>query len=349
MDRREYDRLWYQSHKKEVVDRAKGFNQQKMERLQEYRKTVRCSICERGENLRFQYNGEMVELTTNHSWEDTEKQLRMSKVICLSCIKKQQCSEKVNKEEFIGRRICFWCKVEKPLEEFAWENKQKGLRHHRCKECQRTRSKDHYKGNKESYKEITRISRERGRKFLDEYLAKHPCVDCGESNIKVLDFDHRRDKKFGLAGACCQTIPILEAEVAKCEVRCGNCHRRKTVTQVDGHKIYMLRGETKNSDQYSSHPMSTRQREQRKILFSVLLEYLKEHPCTDCGQNDPVVLEFDHLPGEEKKYEIAAIMSQSLSISTLKAEIAKCDVCCVNCHRKRTNRRRKEEVTRQSF
>jgi hypothetical protein len=61
-------------------------------------------------------------------------------------------------------------------------------------------------------------------------LTIHPCVDCGETDIRVLEFDHRRDKRGNvtkLARDECG-IETLRAEVAKCEIRCGNCHRRRT-------------------------------------------------------------------------------------------------------------------------
>ena len=68
-----------------------------------------------------------------------------------------------------------------------------------------------------------------------------------------------------------------------------------------------------------------------------LLEYFKTHPCLDCGERDPVVLEFDHL--RDKLFDISAALIQRRWSAVL-AEIAKCEVVCANCHRRRTARRR---------
>jgi hypothetical protein len=67
-----------------------------------------------------------------------------------------------------------------------------------------------------------------------------------------------------------------------------------------------------------------------------LLEYFKTHPCSDCGEVDPVVLEFDHL--RDKAFDVAPALPYR-NWSSILAEIEKCDVVCANCHRRRTARR----------
>jgi len=80
----------------------------------------------------------------------------------------------------------------------------------------------------------------RNRQFLADYLAEHPCVDCGENDPLVLDFDHVRGKKkqnvsrMVVDGYCLKT---LLKEISKCEVRCANCHRRKSAKQLNYHKV----------------------------------------------------------------------------------------------------------------
>ena len=60
--------------------------------------------------------------------------------------------------------------------------------------------------------------------------------------------------------------------------------------------------------------------------------------CVDCGESEPVVLEFDHVRGKKKK-AIADMVSHSYSIETIKEEIRKCEIRCANCHRKKTHER----------
>lgn len=72
-----------------------------------------------------------------------------------------------------------------------------------------------------------------------EYLKDHPCIDCGEADPVVLEFDHRGDKVTEISAAAYMrawTWERVEAEIAKCEVRCANCHKRKTAREQGWHK-----------------------------------------------------------------------------------------------------------------
>jgi hypothetical protein len=68
-------------------------------------------------------------------------------------------------------------------------------------------------------------------------------------------------------------------------------------------------------------------------------DYLREQkrkPCADCKTRYPYyVMDFDHNDASQKRFELAALVNR-LSWKLLKAEIAKCDVVCSNCHRERT-------------
>lgn len=74
----------------------------------------------------------------------------------------------------------------------------------------------------------------------------------------------------------------------------------------------------------------------KQQLKQHVYEYLINHPCVDCGEPDPIVLEFDHRPGTIKLLSISDISSRNFSMKYLEDEIAKCDVRCANCHRRIT-------------
>lgn len=68
------------------------------------------------------------------------------------------------------------------------------------------------------------------RTYIEEYKRNHPCVDCGEKDIRVLQFDHR-DPSLKVAKvndlAKNKGIDSVIKEIEKCDVRCANCHQRK--------------------------------------------------------------------------------------------------------------------------
>jgi len=132
-------------------------------------------------------------------------------------------------------KICRKCNLPKDAEkDFNWRNKEKGYRHSTCKDCWKLYVKDHYKKNKSVY--ITR-ARERSKtlksentRLMLEYFRSHPCVDCGERDFHILEFDHvRGEKSFGISDALYRKFwkDILAEIENKCEVRCANCHRKR--------------------------------------------------------------------------------------------------------------------------
>ena len=82
-----------------------------------------------------------------------------------------------------------------------------------------------------------------------------------------------------------------------------------------------------------------RNREQRK-RNKAYVQFVKSlNSCIDCGESNPVLLEFDHIRGE-KKSNISDMSNQSYSIQTIQKEIDKCEVRCAYCHRAVTYKRR---------
>lgn len=70
----------------------------------------------------------------------------------------------------------------------------------------------------------------------------------------------------------------------------------------------------------------------RNIAF--ILEQ-KQRPCADCGAQYPhYVMDFDHVRGV--KIGNISEMVRDYSLAALKAEVAKCELVCANCHRIRT-------------
>ncbi|MCL4264778.1 MAG: hypothetical protein KJ069_16265 [Anaerolineae bacterium] len=133
---------------------------------------------------------------------------------------------------------CATCGNTKEEAEYYWRDKQVGKRWGTCKDCQKKQRHDWYERNKDEHKKNT-INRKRqavrdARGFVWDYLATHPCVDCGESDPVVLEFDHvEGDKRKNItdmasAGYSSDTIG---REISKCMVRCANCHRRRTSKQ----------------------------------------------------------------------------------------------------------------------
>lgn len=306
-------------------------------------------------------------------------------------------------------RRCCMCRIEKPEAEFAFRSLATGKRQDHCRQCHAAYRRQHYLDNRALYiaREVARMKgyRLENRIRISEYLETHPCVDCGECDPVLLEFDHRdRGQKRSEVARLATTKPwkIVVAEITKCDVRCGNCHRRRTSRQfgwaerVRGPQgverfpvgIAAIDADARRrspTDPAGSTRQCTRCLEERSITeFSVRnwktgtrvrrchsciaaasrahywkdpqayvararknrqksrlrnriekAKLLASQRCIDCGETDPVVLEFDHRDRALKVANISRLAASN-GWSSVVAEIAKCEVRCVNCHRSRT-------------
>jgi len=93
-----------------------------------------------------------------------------------------------------------------------------------------------------------------------------------------------------------------------------------------------------NSEQVGQNVRELRQ-DSKRAAREYVQDYLSTHPFVDCGESNPVVLEFDHVRGR-KKMSISRLVSDGYSISALDTELSKCVVRCANCHRIKTVKER---------
>lgn len=126
---------------------------------------------------------------------------------------------------------CTKCGIEKIEQDFAQKN---GGRSSRCKSCHNDYYKEYWKRPGTLDKQRERLNKNK-KKYIDRnrlivYEAlKSGCIDCSELDIRCLEFDHLGDKKFNVSRLLSTAgEDRLRAEIAKCVVRCANCHRKKT-------------------------------------------------------------------------------------------------------------------------
>jgi hypothetical protein len=136
------------------------------------------------------------------------------------------------------------CGQSKPLSAFSFKNLALGRRHSVCRECYKAWNRAHYERNRARYIASARrngvVYRAETLRRLVDYLRRNPCVDCGERDLLVLEFDHRdpATKRMPISSMLeGYGWPQIEAEIDKCDVRCANCHRRRTAHQFGWRKL----------------------------------------------------------------------------------------------------------------
>lgn len=136
---------------------------------------------------------------------------------------------------------CTRCEAPFEQEEFPVINSKTGKRSSMCSECKREYDREHYAKHKERRIPMKKVNsqtlRNRNLRYIVDYLMKNPCVDCGEKDFVVLEFDHQGNKSGNISNMKNHnSLQVIKDEIAKCDVVCANCHRRRTAKQFGYYK-----------------------------------------------------------------------------------------------------------------
>jgi hypothetical protein len=131
-------------------------------------------------------------------------------------------------------KTCSKCKKNKDVSEFRKFAKSKDGLSVWCKACFADYDRERYKNGDRARKERNKLKTiEANKKALWNYLSTNPCVDCGNSDPRVLEFDHKDEitKCHNVTEMFAYSWARIMEEIDKCVVRCANCHRIRTQEQ----------------------------------------------------------------------------------------------------------------------
>jgi hypothetical protein len=194
-----------------------------------------------------------------------------------------------------------------------------------CKACRAEYMRERGKLHLQQTRQARDRRRAQARDLVLRLLSTGRCADCGLTDPMVLEFDHVAGKTLDVAKLVHEGYALsrVELEISRCELVCANCHRRRTARRSRTWRI------DPDKEWEVDRPL-------RRRNLDYVLTHLRNSRCTDCGEADLVVLEFDHVGPKRGSVMVMALNEHSLA--SLQRELASCEVRCTNCHRRRTIR-----------
>lgn len=114
--------------------------------------------------------------------------------------------------------------------------------------------------------------------------------------------------------------------------KCSKCKRIKPF------RLFRKNKTRKNGLNSACKSCDTKARNiSRKLIAQSIYDYLLNNPCVDCGEDNVLALQFDHINPKTKSFEISEAARKFRSFEPVMVEIKKCNVRCANCHQIKTS------------
>ena len=125
-----------------------------------------------------------------------------------------------------------------------------------------------------------------------------------------------------------------------CSTKCRN--RNDYATHPELHKTKSAEYRKKHPERCRAYAMKQRTfhkgalaknfRDRHKERREWILGIKASLKCSRCGESRPMCLDFHHLDGSTKEYNISTMIGKHHPKERILNEIAKCSVLCRNCH-----------------
>lgn len=137
-------------------------------------------------------------------------------------------------------KLCSQCLIYRDKSLFSFKIKSRGSLQSKCKICIALNDKEYSKKRTYEGANVRRLrSVYNNRMKIYEYLLEHPCIDCGNTDWRVLQFDHIDDsKEFSITQKMTLSWEKMKLEIDKCNVRCANCHSLRTQERKNSWRMW---------------------------------------------------------------------------------------------------------------
>lgn len=220
-------------------------------------------------------------------------------------------------------KLCFRCKIEQELDQFNKKTSKKDGLDTYCKKCSKILRYNKRQNNLEEFRKTNLKKMAERIKWIQDIKRDRPCLDCGKIFLPYcMDFDHvpERGKKIkSISRMVKENAPkerILQ-EIEKCDLVCVLCHNKRTRERT-------------------VEKFGPERRANKIILKNVdIINNFKDKPCVICGEKYPAYnMQCNHIDPSLKIMDICQM--KSYKTETLLQELAKCEVICALCHRKKS-------------
>ena len=172
------------------------------------------------------------------------------------------------------------------------------------------------------------------------------CIGCFYP-LTLDKFNKHTDGQYGKRARCkkcfasyrkggSKRLAQRKALQAKGKRKCKGCNKTKSLSQ------FHPRTHANGSEGWEGKckpcvaiRMKENYKHKNKDTRKLVFDYLKKHPCVDCGENNVLALEFDHV--HSKKFDIGDALNRNTTIDLIKKEMKKCVIRCSTCHRIKTH------------